>query len=83
MNDQAGQQVSFEEFKRIIARELQIDEDRISQEASFLEDLTADSIQLVGLMLRLEEMGIEIPMEAAWEIETVGDAYRLYEQYAV
>jgi acyl carrier protein len=83
VNDQAGQQVSFEEFKRIIARELQIDEDRISQEASFLEDLTADSIQLVGLMLRLEEMGIEIPMEAAWEIETVGDAYRLYEQYAV
>jgi acyl carrier protein len=45
-----------------------------------MEDLSADSIQLVSLMLRMEELGIGIPMEAAWEIETVGDAYRLYRE---
>jgi acyl carrier protein len=46
-----------------------------------MEDLLADSIQLVDLMLRMEEMGIRIPLEAAWEVETVGDAYRLYRDH--
>jgi len=53
------------------------------REASFLDDLLADSIQMVELMLRMEEMGIGIPIETAWEIETVGDAYRLYKEHAV
>ncbi len=44
-------------------------------------DLLADSIQLVNLMLRLEEVGITIPIEAAWEVETVGDAYVVYTQH--
>jgi hypothetical protein len=38
----------------------------------------AHVIQLVELMLRIEEMGISIPVEAAWEVETVGEAYQLY-----
>ena len=50
------------------------------REASFVDDLLADSIQLVELMLHMEEMGIRIPMEAAWEVKTVGDAYRLYRE---
>ena len=33
-------------------------------------------------MLRMEELGIGIPLEAAWEVETVGDAYRLYTENA-
>jgi acyl carrier protein len=74
--------MTFQEFKRIIARELQIDEAQIVQGASFMEDLRADSIQLVNLMLRMEELGIGIPLEAAWEVETVGDAYRLYRENA-
>jgi len=71
-------QITFEEFRRVIAQELQIDEERVVREASFVEDLFADSLKLVRLMLRLEELGIAIPMERAWEVETVGDAYRLY-----
>ena len=47
-----------------------------------VDDLLADSIQMVGLMLRMEKMGISIPMETAWEVETVGDAYRLYAEQA-
>jgi acyl carrier protein len=34
-------------------------------------------------MLSLEEMGIEIPLEAAWDVETVGDAYQVYRRFAV
>jgi acyl carrier protein len=72
--------MTFQEFRRIIARELQVDETKVVREASFMEDLSADSIQLVSLMLRMEDLGIGIPLEAAWEIETVGDAYRLYRE---
>jgi acyl carrier protein len=83
MTEQPGQQcMAFQEFRRIIARELQMEEEQIVQEASFMEDLCADSIQLVNLMLRMEELGIGIPLEAAWEVETVGDAYRLYKENA-
>ena len=70
--------VSFEEFRHLIAEQLQVDVDKVVREASFMDDLFADSIQLVDLMLRFEETGVAIPLEAAWEIETVGDAYRLY-----
>ena len=75
--------MTFEEFKGIIARELQVDEEKVVCEASFVEDLLADSIQLVDLMLRMEEMGIKIPIEAAWEVQTVGDAYGVYRENVV
>jgi acyl carrier protein len=75
--------IPFEEFRRMIAQELKVDKDRVVHDASFVEDLFADSIQLVELMLRMEEAGIPIPLEAAWEVETVGDAYRLYKEHAV
>jgi len=70
--------ISFEEFRRIVAKELQVDESKVVPDASFVEDLFVDSIKLVELMLRLEEEGINIPLESAWDVETVGDAYRLY-----
>lgn len=74
--------ISFEEFKRILAKELQVDESKVVPDASFVEDLFVDSIKLVELMLRLEEEGINIPLESAWDVETVGDAYRLYAEQA-
>ena len=73
--------ISFEEFRRLIAEELQVEESKIGQESSFIRDLLADSIQLVELMLRMEEIGVDIPVDAAWEVETVGDAYRLYTEH--
>ena len=79
MSERPGEgQVTFEEFRRAIAQELQVDEDQVIREASFVEDLYADSLKLVRLLLRMEEMGLAIPMERAWEVETVGDAYQLY-----
>jgi acyl carrier protein len=72
--------IPFEEFQNIVAEELQVEQGKVIREASFVDDLLADSIQLVELMLHMEEMGISIPVEAAWEVETVGDAYRLYRE---
>jgi acyl carrier protein len=72
--------IPFEEFQNIVAEELQVEQGKVVREASFVDDLLADSIQLVELMLHMEEMGISTPMEAAWEVETVGDAYRLYSE---
>lgn len=72
--------IPFEEFRHIIADELQVETGKVVREASFVDDLLADSIQLVELMLHMEEMGISIPVEAAWEVETVGDAYRVYRE---
>lgn len=81
MTDQSDRaRVTFEEFRHIVARELQLDPDQVARDASFTEDLRADSIQLVNLLLRLEESGVSIPLETAWEVETVGDAYRLYQE---
>jgi acyl carrier protein len=78
----AGEPISFEEFRRLIAQELQVEESQVTPEASFVQDLFADSIRLVELLMRLEEAGVEIPIEGAWNVETVGDAYRLYSSHA-
>jgi acyl carrier protein len=73
--------VPFEEFKHFLAEELQVEESRVIPEASFVRDLLVDSIKMVELLLRLEELGITIPMEAAWDVQTVGDAYRVYQEH--
>jgi len=73
-------QITFEEFKHFLAEQLKIDESKVVPEASFVTDLMVDSISLVELMLGMEEKGINIPMEAAWDVQTVGDAYRVYKE---
>ena len=82
MAEDPGNPISFDDFRRLIAQELQVEESRVVPEASFVQDLYADSIRLVELLLRLQEEGISIPFEEAWGVETVGDAYRLYAEHA-
>jgi len=82
MQGPGQERITIEEFRRIIAQELQIDESQVVDDASFVEDLMADSIKLVEMMLRMEEMGVAIPLESAWEVQTVGDAYRVYSEHA-
>jgi acyl carrier protein len=77
-----GSPVTFEEFRRIIARELNVDEKLVVPEASFQDTLYADSIRLVELMLRLDQQGITIPMEEAWNVRTVEEAYTVYSRHA-
>jgi len=74
--------VTLEEFRRIIARELNVDETLVVPEASFEDTLYADSIRLVELLLRLSQQGITIPMEEAWSVRTVGEAYQVYSRHA-
>jgi acyl carrier protein len=74
--------ITFEEFRSLIARELHIEESLVVLEASFVENLYADSIRLVEMMLHLAEEGVTIPMEDAWNVKTVGDAYRVYSNHA-
>ena len=69
--------LSFDEFRRILASELQVDEERLEPGASLYADLNVDSIRAVDTMLRLDEKGIDIPLELAWQIETVEDAYQV------
>lgn len=77
----AARPITFEEFRSLVARELQVDEARVVAGASFMEDLLADSIRLVEMMLRLADQGITIPMEEAWNVITVGDAYEVYSRH--
>ena len=70
--------LSFEEFQALLAEELMLPPDKLKPEASFVQDLQVDSLALASMMLRLEELGVSIPFESAWEIQTVGDAYRCY-----
>ena len=63
-----------EKMKEIIAEQLGVEEDEISLETSFKEDLGADSLDLFELTMALEEeYDIEIPAEELGEIETVND----------
>jgi acyl carrier protein len=64
-----------ERVKKIIAEQLGVEEDEVTSEASFVEDLGADSLDTVELVMALEEeFSIEIPDEDAEKILTVGKA---------
>lgn len=66
----------FGRMKKLIADKLEIDEGKITMEASFRQDLGADSLDTYELVYAIEEdLGISIPDEKANEFETVRDAY--------
>jgi acyl carrier protein len=66
----------FEKIKKIIAEKLEVEEGKITLEASFRQDLGADSLDTYELVYGIEEeLGITIPDEKANEFETVKDAY--------
>ncbi|CAN5826661.1 acyl carrier protein [soil metagenome] len=61
--------------KDIIINELGVDAEKVTRSASFVEDLGADSLDTVELVMAFEEeFGMEIPDEAAEKLQTVGDA---------
>ena len=65
----------FERVKSVIVDQLGADESAVTMDASFVDDLGADSLDIVELIMGLEgEFDIEIPDEAAEKIRTVGDA---------
>ncbi|MBK6313451.1 MAG: acyl carrier protein [Blastocatellia bacterium] len=71
-----------EKVKQIIVEELGVDEPEVTANARFIEDLGADSLDTVELVMRFEEeFDIEIPDEDAEKIQSVRDAISYIEQY--
>jgi acyl carrier protein len=70
--------------KEIIAKELEVETKQLTPEAKFIEDLGADSLDIVELVMALEEeFGLEIPDEEADKLKTVGDAMNYLKSHAV
>ena len=66
-----------ERVKKIVVEHLGVDADKVTEAASFIDDLGADSLDTVELVMAFEEeFGIEIPDEAAEKIVTVSDAIK-------
>ena len=72
--------IMFEKIQEIIAEGLGVDKKQVTEEASFKEDLQADSLDLFELVMSLEEeFGVEIPAEDLNHIATVGDVRKYIE----
>jgi acyl carrier protein len=75
--------VTFDKVKKIIVDQLGVDEAEVTMEASITDDLGADSLDQVELVMAFEtEFNIDIPDEEAEKIKTVGDAVRKIEETA-
>jgi len=73
---------TYERLKKIIVEQLGVDEEEVTVEASFVEDLNADSLDLVELIMSLEEeFGMEISDEDAERIQKVSDAVEYIEEH--
>ena len=73
---------TFEKVKSIIVERLSVDAKDVTKEASFIDDLGADSLDTVELVMALEEeFSLEIPDEEAEKIVTVGDAVKYIETH--
>jgi acyl carrier protein len=69
---------TFETFKKCAVEVLQVDPSKVTLEAKFGDDLDADSLDLVELVMALEEaFDIEVPEEELEGVTTVGEAYEL------
>ena len=68
--------LTYDRFKAIVADQLGVEAEQVTPEASFVEDLNADSLDLVELIMAFEEeYGMEISDEDAEKIGTVGQAW--------
>ena len=72
---EADRSAIFEKVKKAVVEQLDVREDEITESSTFVQDLGADSLEVVEIVMALEEaFGIEIPDEEVDKIQTVGDA---------
>ncbi len=72
----------LEEVKEVVVEQLNVNPDEIKEDSKFVEDLGADSLDVVELVMALEEkFDIEIPDAGAEKIATVGDAIKYVEDH--
>lgn len=71
----------FDKVKKIIIDQLDVDEDKVTEAASITDDLGADSLDVVDLVMSFEEeFDIEIPDDQVEKIKTVGDIVKFIEE---
>jgi acyl carrier protein len=71
-----------ERVKRVVAETLKVDQDRVTDNARFVEDLGAESVQSIELVAAFEEeFDIDMDEEAALQVKNVGDAVKFIEKY--
>lgn len=72
----------FEKLQKIIAEQLEIPENEIESDSDIIDDLGADSLDIVDLVMSIEdEFGIEMPDEAVEQMRTVEDAVKYIEDH--
>jgi acyl carrier protein len=73
----------FERVQGVVAEQLGVDPEKVTPDAEFVQDLNADSLDLVELIMQLEEeFGVEISDEQAESIVSVGDALEYIQEHA-
>ncbi len=73
----------FERLRQIVAKQLRIDTDNVTMETNIIEDLGADSLDLVEMLMSIEDkLGINIPDEDVAKFKTVGDFVQYLENIA-
>ena len=71
----------FDQIKEILAEQLDLDESKITMDSYIVEDLEADSLDVVDLVMSMEDtFGVEVPDEAIENFKTVGDIVRYIEE---
>jgi len=74
--------LSFPEFQGLLANILEVEPGQIKPEAFFVTDLGVDSLKLADMLLQFQALGLEISPDLAWRIQTVGEAYKYYQDQA-
>jgi acyl carrier protein len=70
--------LSFEGFRGMLAKRLGKPVEKLTRDASLVDDLGIDSIRMTELFLEFQRMGVDIDHQNVWDVRTVGDAYNLY-----
>ena len=81
MDETAATPKTFDEFTHFIAGILLVPEEKLTPETSFTDDLYVDSLKLVEMALQIEKLGVTIPTESYWEIQTVGEAFEAFKNH--
>ncbi len=72
----------FEKIREILCQQLDVEEDAVTMESSIMEDLNADSLDVVDLLMTMEdEFDIEVPDEDVEKMKTVGDLVKYVEAH--
>ncbi len=73
----------FDKVKKVIVDQLDVDPDKVTMDSYFIDDLEADSLDVMEMIMEFENMfGVEVDEDALSEIKQVGDVVRFFEAHA-